>query len=67
VADISLGKSFRLKEALSLQIRADAFNAFNHVNYSNPVLPINSPDFGKITSVPTGSWRTGQIGARLTF
>jgi len=67
VADISLGKIFRLKESLSLQVRADAFNAFNHVNYNNPVPSIASADFGKITSVPNGSWRTGQIGARLTF
>jgi outer membrane receptor protein involved in Fe transport len=66
-ADISLGKNFRIRESVGLQIRADAFNAFNHVNYSNPVLGINSPDFGRITSVPAGSWRTGQVGARLTF
>src|SRR5205814_7339025 len=36
-ADISLGKSFHVTEAVNLQIRGDAFNAFNHVNYSNPV------------------------------
>src|SRR3989441_11205866 len=66
-ADISLGKTFRLRESVSLQVRADAFNAFNHVNYSNPVLGITSPDFGKITSVPVGSWRNGQVGARLAF
>jgi hypothetical protein len=66
-ADISLGKNFRLTESIDLQIRADAFNAFNHVNYSNPVLNITSTDFGKITSVPNASWRTGQVNARLRF
>jgi hypothetical protein len=64
-ADISLGKTFRIKESVSLQIRGDAFNAFNHVNYSNPQLRISSPDFGRITSA--SGWRTGQVGARLTF
>src|SRR5262249_33645200 len=58
-ADISLGKVFRLKESMNLQIRADAFNAFN------PVSSITSPDFGKLTSAP--GWRTGQLNARLTF
>jgi outer membrane receptor protein involved in Fe transport len=64
-ADISLGKSFRLRESLRLQIRADAFNALNHVNYGGPTTSIASPDFGRITSAP--GWRTGQVSARLTF
>lgn len=64
-ADISLGKVFRLRESVSLQIRADAFNALNHVIYNNPVASLSSPDFGKITSA-TG-WRSGQMNARLTF
>jgi len=61
-ADISLGKVFRLRESVNLQIRADAFNAFNHVIYNNPVTGLTSVDFGKITSA-TG-WRSGQMNAR---
>jgi len=64
-ADIAIGKVFRLTESANLQIRADAFNAFNHVNYANPVTSTSSPDFGKLTSAP--GWRTGQINARVTF
>jgi len=64
-ADISIGKIFRMTESTSLQIRGDAFNAFNHVNYANPVTNISMPDFGRLTSA-TG-WRTGQVNARLTF
>ena len=64
-ADISLGKTFRMTEAISLQVRGEAFNAFNHVNYANPTLSITSPDFGKLTSAP--GWRTGQVSGRLTF
>jgi hypothetical protein len=69
-ADISLGKTFRLTESVAVQVRADAFNAFNNVNYNNPVTNINSPDFGKITSASLSGAlgnRVGQIGARLTF
>jgi hypothetical protein len=64
-ADISLGKTFLITESVNLNIRVDGFNAFNHVNYGNPVSNISSPDFGKLTSAP--GWRTGQINARLTF
>jgi outer membrane receptor protein involved in Fe transport len=64
-ADISLGKVFHLREGVDFQIRADAFNAFNHVIYNNPVTGLTSVDFGKITSA-TG-WRSGQMNARLTF
>ncbi|HYR90512.1 MAG TPA: TonB-dependent receptor [Terriglobia bacterium] len=64
-ADISLAKSFQLRESVRLQLRADAFNALNHVNYGAPTTSIASPDFGRITSAP--GWRTGQVGARLSF
>jgi hypothetical protein len=34
--DISLAKEFPIHEAIRLEIRADANNAFNHTNYNNP-------------------------------
>jgi hypothetical protein len=34
--DLSVGKEFRIREGMSLEIRADAYNAFNHVNFANP-------------------------------
>jgi outer membrane receptor protein involved in Fe transport len=64
-ADISIGKSFQITESVNLQVRGDAFNAFNHVNYGNPVTSIVSPDFAKITSA--AGWRTGQVSGRITF
>jgi len=63
--DMSVSKSFALKESMKLSVRADFFNSLNHVNYSQPDLAITSPTFGKITTAV--SPRTGQIGARLTF
>jgi hypothetical protein len=47
--DISLAKEFRLRESMSLEIRADAYNAFNHTNYNNP-----DADVG-YTCQPSGS------------
>jgi Carboxypeptidase regulatory-like domain/TonB dependent receptor len=34
--DLSLGRKFQITERLNLQFRADAFNALNHPNFSNP-------------------------------
>ena len=35
-ADLSLGRLFTLGDRLRLQFRADAFNALNHPNFTNP-------------------------------
>jgi hypothetical protein len=50
---------------MRLEIRGEALNAFNHVNYNNPNTSIVSPIFGVITT-DLGP-RTGQITARFTF
>ena len=34
--DLSVGRKFSLTERLKLQFRADAFNLFNHPNFTNP-------------------------------
>jgi hypothetical protein len=34
--DLSLGRKFSITERLKLQFRADAFNLFNHPNFTNP-------------------------------
>jgi hypothetical protein len=34
--DLSIGRKFPITEKLNLQFRADAFNVFNHPNFSNP-------------------------------
>lgn len=76
--DISLGKTFSLPwEGIKLDIRADATNAFNHVNYYNPDANVGynsngtlaDPTAGTITN-PAGynaAMRIIQLGARLTF
>ena len=78
--DISISKSFRLpKEGHRIQIRAEAYNAFNHENFGNPSLNMASPTtFGEITSsaavngatntttgTPSTSSTTPNSGARV--
>lgn len=49
--DLNLIKRTRIKEALNVEFRADAFNLFNRTNFNvGQVQNINSPQFGQITS-----------------
>jgi hypothetical protein len=63
--DSSLAKNFRVKEKMSLQIRADMFNIFNHTGYNAFTASINSANFGKFTSFYPA--RQMQLNARLQF
>jgi carboxypeptidase family protein/TonB-dependent receptor-like protein len=40
--DLSLGRKFAVTERIALQFRTDAFNLFNHPNFSNPLAFIGS-------------------------
>jgi hypothetical protein len=75
--DLSLLKNTRIKEALNVQFRVEAFNLFNRANFGNPSLlaftgapgvateaPISS--FGLIRSTVTSA-RQIQLGLRLVF
>ena len=63
--DLAIAKTFTIRGEARLQVRAESFNAFNWLQYNDPVLTVTQPNFGRITSV--ASTRTGQIGVRLTF
>ncbi len=68
--DISLQKNFSIHERLTFQLRADAFNAFNHINWGTPNGTIDQG--GSITSGPyppgtTGATRQMQFSARVQF
>lgn len=43
--DLSLVKNTRLSERVTLQLRVDCFNLFNHPNFANPLLPNFGVDF----------------------
>jgi hypothetical protein len=46
--DIALSRRFRVRERQTLEIRAEAFNIQNRVNFLNPTAAMNSSNFGKI-------------------
>ncbi len=64
--DFSMLKNTKLMEKLNFQLRFEAFNAFNHAEFSAPSLSVTSSAFGKITGQNNLS-RTVQMGARLVF
>jgi hypothetical protein len=49
--DTAVIKRIRFKERLGIELRLEAFNVFNHTNFSVPnSLDINDTDFGKINT-----------------
>jgi hypothetical protein len=63
--DLGLFRDFRITERFKLQFRAEATNALNIVNLSNPTTGQNSATFGQIrTARPM---RQVQLGLRLSF
>src|SRR6185369_12103889 len=62
--DMSLFKSFQIKERMRFTIRAEAFNVWNNPEFSNPNANIEAATFGNITSTSTGS-RALQFGGKL--
>ncbi len=73
--DMSLQKTTKLAERASLVLRIDAFDIFNHVNFSNPNLTATgsaTSTFGLISSTrapigDAGSARQLQLAAKLVF
>ena len=76
--DIALAKHFKFfEDKLDAELRLDAFNIFNHVNFGNPNPPgclpgecspntnIDSPLFGQVTT--TLGPRVVQIALHIRF
>ncbi len=64
--DLAVNKSFRINERTTLQYRAEAFNAFNHVMFDAPNTSPTSAAFGVINRQQNPA-RTIQMSLRLKF
>ena len=66
--DFSLHRSFKLPihETTNLEIRAEAFNALNHPQFTDPGAAIGNPGVGVVssTSIPN---RVVQVAGRITW
>jgi hypothetical protein len=66
-SDLSLFKSFPLKEQYKFEFRAEFFNAFNHPSFANPGASISAPGaFGKSTATTTNP-REIQLAGKIFF
>ncbi len=66
LADLSLGRSIRVRENHALNVRFEAFNSTNHPNWNTPSTDARSAAaFGVVTSAR--SMRQLQFGLKYTF
>lgn len=61
----ALMRNIRITEGTRLQLRAEAYNAFNHTNLSGANTNINSTSFGSISN--NGDPRNMQLAAKFYF
>ena len=67
--DVGLQKNIRLRGSSELQVRVEAFNVFNHINWrlENAGVAIDNPaTVGRITAM-NGRPRQVQFGFRLIY
>jgi hypothetical protein len=63
--DLSVFRNIRIWSETNLQLRAEAFNTFNHTNFVGLSTNMTAANFGQVTSA--ASARVLQFGAKLTF
>jgi hypothetical protein len=63
--DLGLEKNTRITESMSIQIRAEFFNIFNHTQFKNPEGNFSSSNFGVVTSARDP--RIGQLSAKFNW
>jgi hypothetical protein len=65
LVDMSLSKTITIRESRALELRFQAANVFNFVNYSSINTTVNSSQFGEVTSA--GATRRITVIARFRF
>ena len=64
--DIGMFKNFNIRERIRIQYRAEFFNLFNMVNFSNPGGSFGTPNFGRSTGTQNQQ-RSIQMGLKLYY
>jgi hypothetical protein len=63
--DIALFRNFRITEAVKFQLRAEAFNAFNHTNFNALSTTTSASNYGQVTGAAAN--RVVQFAGKITF
>ncbi|MBZ5689328.1 MAG: TonB-dependent receptor [Acidobacteriia bacterium] len=64
--NLSLGKQFRIREEMNVEVRIEAQNALNHPVFQGPNTQVDDSGFGMITSTSIGP-RQVQLGFKFNF
>ncbi len=64
--NLALHKDTVIREGMTVQIRGEFFNVFNHTQFGNPNGLLSGTTFGLITSVQAPP-RVGQVAAKFIF
>lgn len=63
--DVSIVRSFAIREDFRIQFRGEIFNLFNHTNFNFPNVQADSPNFGTISSAQDP--RQIQLALKILF
>ncbi|MBI4474907.1 MAG: TonB-dependent receptor [Acidobacteria bacterium] len=63
--DVSIVRSFSIRERATVQFRGEFFNVFNHTNFNFPNVQVDSPNFGAISSAQDP--RQIQLALKILF
>ena len=64
--DLALSREFKISDRMGLELRVEAFNAFNHPNFADPEKFLDSPLIGQSTSMLNMMLGTGSPGSGLS-
>ena len=63
--DMALSRNIRVSNTRSVEVRVEAFNAFNWFQWGQPATGLNSATFGQITTA--GAPRVLQFALKYAF
>src|SRR5262249_40295041 len=64
---LGIYKNFRLREGWKMQVRGEAFNAFNHPRFGGPGTNTANANFGVVDPAQQNQPRVLQIGLKINF
>jgi hypothetical protein len=65
-ADLAFSRVISFNEAQRVEVRIETFNLFNHVNWANPNITVDSATAGRITSTAADQ-RIMQFAVKYAF
>jgi len=66
--DLSLAKRVKVTERYKVELRLEAYNALNGMNWANPTVTVSASDFGRTNAQASGYYgRQLQYSAKLFF